>query len=112
MNEARVAFCMTAALSSPALKWKVKGKTTTWPAYSWLLDEAGQSNPDAILLGLVTFASTLERFIMLGDCTRMVETSRNPCQSPGETTADRGRNRPYRCDDRSNLIAIHRNETA
>ena len=67
MDEARAAFCTTAALSSPALKWKVDGETRTWPADTWLLDEAGQANPDAILLGLVTFASTLTRFTMLGD---------------------------------------------
>ena len=67
MDEARAAFCTTAALSSPALKWKVDGETSTWPADTWLLDEAGQANPDAVLLGLVTFAATLTRFTMLGD---------------------------------------------
>ena len=68
MDNARVAFCTTAALSSPALKWRISGgEPQTWPAVTWLLDEAGQANPDAVLLGLVTFASTLERFTMLGD---------------------------------------------
>ena len=67
MNEAKVAFCTTAALSSPALRWKEDGVPMTWEASTWLLDEAGQANPDAILLGLVTFAKTLIRFTMLGD---------------------------------------------
>lgn len=68
MDNARVAFYTTAALSSPALKWRVSGGAPmTWPAGTWLLDEAGQANPDAVLLGLVTFANTLQRFIMLGD---------------------------------------------
>ena len=67
MDEARVVFCTTAALSSPALKWKAEGETKIWPADTWLLDDAGQANPDAILLGLVTFAPSLTRFTMLGD---------------------------------------------
>ena len=67
MDEARVTFCTTAALSSPALRWKIDGATRTWPADTWLLDEAVQANPDAILLGLVTFAPSLTRFTMLGD---------------------------------------------
>ena len=66
MNEARGAFCTTAALGSTALKWKAQGETRTWPADTWLLDEAGQANPDEVLLGLVTFANTLKRFIMFG----------------------------------------------
>ena len=67
MEDARVAFCTTAGLSSPALCSVQQGVRTAWPATSWLLDEAGQANPDAVLLGLVTYSPTLKRFTMLGD---------------------------------------------
>ena len=67
MARASAAFCTTAALSSPALQWNDGEKKETWGATHWLLDEAGQANPDAVLLGLVTFASTLKGLTMLGD---------------------------------------------
>ena len=69
MDDARVAFSTTAALSSTALKYSggEKGETMTWGPATWILDEAGQANADAILLGLVTFARSLKRFIMVGD---------------------------------------------
>lgn len=88
MNEARAAFCTTAALSSPALKWKEGGETKTWPAGTWLLDEAGQANPDVVLLGLVTFASTLTHFTMLGDHCQLAAYK-------GSSLAKRVRTKPF-----------------
>ena len=68
MDAAGAVFCTMASVSSPSLRWKTEnGEVETWQPSTWLLDEAGQSNPDAVLLGCVTFGSSLVRFTSLGD---------------------------------------------
>lgn len=67
-----VVFCTNANLRSSALGPKVDGKRQWWPATTIIMDEAGCANPGEVIMPVITFATTLRRYVLAGD----------PCQLP------------------------------
>lgn len=71
LESAKAVFCANAFLCSSALGPKVGDKRELWPATTVVMDEAGCANPGKVIMPVITFASTLHRFVLAGDLRQL-----------------------------------------